>query len=131
MSHKHPVNKAHHEDLTLSLRIAEAVAKNMGSMRFIVIQTILIALWIALNLTVVVMRWDPYPFILLNLVFSTQAAYAAPFIMLSQNRQSEKDRAMAEFDFRHNAESLALLRALHADAHGADCTKCIADIKDD
>ena len=125
MSHRHPVNQAHHDNLSLSIRIAEAVARNMGSMRFIIIQTAVIAVWVALNLLVVAMRWDPYPFILLNLVFSTQAAYAAPFIMLSQNRQSEKDRAMAEFDYRHNAESLALLRALHADAHGADCTECI------
>jgi uncharacterized membrane protein len=123
--HRHPVNQTHHEDLSLSVRIAEAVAKTMGSMRFIVIQTVIIVAWIAINVTGFILRWDPYPFILLNLVFSTQAAYAAPFIMLAQNRASEKDRAMAEFDFQHNAESLALLRALHADAHGTDCTKCL------
>jgi uncharacterized membrane protein len=131
VSHKHPVNKVHHDDRTLSVRIAEGVAKGMGSMRFIVLQTIIIAVWVSLNVLGLALRWDPYPFILLNLVFSTQAAYAAPFILLSQNRQAEKDRVMAEFDFRHNSESLALLRALHADAHGADCTRCVADIKDD
>jgi uncharacterized membrane protein len=122
--HLHPVNRKHHEGNTWSVRFAEKVTLSFGSMRYIVIQTVGIACWITLNMIGFMSHWDAYPFILLNLVFSTQAAYAAPLILLGQNRQGEKDRQMAEYDFRHNSEALALLRAWHADAHGADCTQC-------
>ena len=66
-------------------------------------------------------RWDPYPFILLNLLFSTQAAYAAPLILLSQNRQADTDRITAEHDYRVNQLALQHLIAWHRDAHGPDC----------
>jgi uncharacterized membrane protein len=81
-----------HVPKTTGERAADAVAAAMGSWRFIIIQSAIVAAWIALNLVAVVRRFDPYPFILLNLLFSTQAAYAAPIIMMSQNRQATKDR---------------------------------------
>src|SRR5512132_2597221 len=91
--------------LTIGQRIADAVAATMGSWTFIIIQSFLLMFWIALNVTAYVQQWDPYPFILLNLALSFQAAYAAPFIMISQNRQAERDRHQAEEDFRTNIEA--------------------------
>src|SRR5581483_6230215 len=78
--------------LTLGQRVADRVAATMGSWPFIIIQTLILAVWIGLNITAFVQRWDPYTFILLNLALSFQAAYAAPFIMMSQNRQQDIDR---------------------------------------
>jgi hypothetical protein len=77
----------------------------MGSWKFIVAQTIIVFVWVIVNLYVWIYRWDPYPFILLNLLFSTQAAYAAPIIMMSQNRQSQRDREHAEQDYIVNKQS--------------------------
>ncbi|MFY9887307.1 MAG: DUF1003 domain-containing protein [Streptosporangiaceae bacterium] len=79
-------------------RISEAVARFLGTGRFLVGQTVLVIGWIALNTLGLVKHWDPYPFILLNLAFSTQAAYAAPLILLAQNRQDDRDRASIERD---------------------------------
>jgi uncharacterized membrane protein len=81
-----------HTPKTTGDRAADVVATAMGSWRFIIIQSAIVAAWIALNLVAVARHFDPYPFILLNLLFSTQAAYAAPIIMMSQNRQAAKDR---------------------------------------
>lgn len=72
--------------LSRGQRIADAVARTMGSWRFIIVQSTLLAVWVTLNVTAWRAHWDPYPFILLNLALSFQAAYAAPFIMMSQNR---------------------------------------------
>jgi uncharacterized membrane protein len=72
--------------------LAERFARFFGTPRFIIGQTILVALWIVANVAAISMRWDPYPFILLNLAFSTQAAYAAPLILLAQTRQAERDK---------------------------------------
>ncbi len=77
---------------------SETIARTFGTARFLVIQTIVVAVWIALNSVMWALQWDPYPFILLNLMFSTQAAYAAPLILLAQNRQEERDRAQTERD---------------------------------
>jgi uncharacterized membrane protein len=96
------VNELEEEQLTLGQRIADAVASTMGSWRFIIIQSCLLILWISLNIVAWVSHWDPYPFILLNLALSFQAAYAAPFIMMSQNRQASKDRLAAEIDHQVN-----------------------------
>jgi uncharacterized membrane protein len=79
-------------------RFAEAIARFLGTGSFLAIQTIIVVVWIALNVFAVRLRWDPYPFILLNLAFSTQAAYAAPLILLAQNRQADRDRVQAEED---------------------------------
>jgi uncharacterized membrane protein len=77
----------------------------MGSWSFIIVQSLILAVWIIVNVIAWISHWDPYPFILLNLALSFQAAYAAPFIMISQNRQSERDRHQAEEDFRTNIEA--------------------------
>ena len=101
--------------------LADRVTAVFGSWTFIIVQTMIVVLWIGLNLLALVHRWDPYPFILLNLVFSTQAAYAAPLILLSQNRQADTDRIKAEHDYRVNQTALQYLMILHRDAHGQDC----------
>ncbi|HUN31217.1 MAG TPA: DUF1003 domain-containing protein [Trebonia sp.] len=79
-------------------RFSEALARFLGTGRYLVAQTVFVILWIALNVLSFIHHWDPYPFILLNLAFSTQAAYAAPLILLAQNRQDERDRANIERD---------------------------------
>jgi len=86
-------------------QLADYVANGMGSWKFIIIQTLIVAVWMILNFVALVRHWDPYPFILLNLLFSTQAAYSAPIIMMSQNRQNERDRAKAVADFENNVIS--------------------------
>jgi uncharacterized membrane protein len=82
-------------------RRAEAFARLFGTPAFLIAQTLVVAAWIAVNAVALGLRWDPYPFILLNLAFSTQAAYAAPLILLAQTRQADRDRARAEADARH------------------------------
>jgi len=99
--------------LTLGQKIADQVAATMGSWRFIIIQSALLAVWIVLNVTAFVYKWDPYPFILLNLALSFQAAYAAPFIMMSQNRQQEIDRKEAENDYKINIKAELEIELLH------------------
>ena len=92
-----------------------SVANYMGSWRFIILQTIIVIIWMALNVVGIVFQWDPYPFILLNLVFSTQAAYAAPVIMMSQNRQAERDRHQADADYQCNLSAKTEIEALQRD----------------
>jgi len=94
-------------------RVADWVARTVGSWRFILIQSGLLAIWIALNVTAYVAQWDPYPFILLNLVLSFQAAYTAPIIMMSQNRLSELDRRHAEDDYEVNVKAELEIELLH------------------
>ncbi|WP_214364393.1 DUF1003 domain-containing protein [Pseudonocardia sp. H11422] len=88
-------------------RLSERIARFLGTGRFLAIQTVIVIIWIALNLLAVRMRWDPYPFILLNLAFSTQAAYAAPLILLAQNRQDDRDRVALEEDRTRAARTKA------------------------
>jgi uncharacterized membrane protein len=88
-------------------RFAEGIARFLGTGRFLAVQTILVVVWITLNVFAVRLRWDPYPFILLNLAFSTQAAYAAPLILLAQNRQADRDRVQAEEDRARAASTRA------------------------
>jgi uncharacterized membrane protein len=90
------------DERTFSQRLADKIAEQMGSWKFIIIQTVFVILWMTLNIIGIVYEWDKYPFILLNLLFSTQAAYAAPIIMMSQNRQNAKDRIQAEEDYKTN-----------------------------
>ena len=92
---RHPVNKAMSEDAPLGARIADDVTGFMGSWKFIVLQTVIVTIWIGGNI-VLLFDFDPAPFILLNLAFSTQAAYAAPLILLAGNRQSLRDRMTLE-----------------------------------
>ena len=120
----HPANKRRHDDRSRGELIADNVTGAFGSWRFIIAQTVIVLAWIAINLIGFAERWDPYPFILLNLVFSTQAAYAAPLILLSQNRQADTDRITAEHDYKVNQLALAYLAAWHDDAHGTAC-RCV------
>jgi uncharacterized membrane protein len=99
--------------LTLGQRISDGVAATMGSWRFIIIQSILLACWVALNLVAYIEHWDPYPFILLNLALSFQAAYAAPIIMMSQNRQAEKDRLQSKNDYEVDMKAEMEIMQLH------------------
>jgi uncharacterized membrane protein len=88
-------------------RFSESIARFLGTGRYLAIQTIVVIVWIALNLFAVGLRWDPYPFILLNLAFSTQAAYAAPLILLAQNRQENRDRVSLDEDRRRAEQTKA------------------------
>jgi uncharacterized membrane protein len=102
MEHRDTWHRAHQQRRPLSARFADAVASGMGSWTFIITQTLILAVWIGANFAAFAYKWDPYPFILLNLLFSAQAAYTAPIIMMSQNRQSERDRHQAEADYETN-----------------------------
>jgi uncharacterized membrane protein len=99
-------------------KFAEGIARFLGTARFIIVQSILVIAWITLNTLALVHHWDPYPFILLNLVFSTQSAYAAPLILLAQNRQDDRDRATIERDrevaARTQSDTTFLIRELAA-----------------
>ena len=108
-----PVTEAKGPKLTQGQKIADLVASTMGSWRFIIIQSTILLLWIGLNVTAYIQHWDPYPFILLNLALSFQAAYAAPFIMMSQNRQQEIDRLAAESDHQINIKAELEIELLH------------------
>ena len=88
-------------------QFSESIARFLGTGRYLFWQTVLVVVWIALNLFAATLRWDPYPFILLNLAFSTQAAYAAPLILLAQNRQENRDRVALEEDRRRAAQTKA------------------------
>ncbi len=92
----------HRDNLNFAQILADKLALAMGSWTFIIAQTAVIILWVILNFVGYIYHWDPYPFILLNLLFSVQAAYAAPVIMMSQNRQSERDRHQALEDYQTN-----------------------------
>ena len=101
------------DGLTLGQRIADTVAATMGSWNFIIIQSAILAVWIVANLLAVVKHWDPYPFILLNLLLSCIAAIQAPIIMMSQRRQESKDRLRSFNDYRVNLKAELEVRHLH------------------
>jgi uncharacterized membrane protein len=88
-------------------RFSEKLARALGTGKYLFWQTVLVVVWIALNVFAVALGWDPYPFILLNLAFSTQAAYAAPLILLAQNRQDDRDRVSLEEDRNRAAQTKA------------------------
>lgn len=102
----------HTNTLSFGDKVADKVATGMGSWTFIIWQTIIVIIWMILNIIGFVRHWDVYPFILLNLIFSTQAAYAAPIIMMSQNRQTDRDRIQAQDDYRTNKEAKLEIEAL-------------------
>ncbi len=105
MENKKTWHEKHQDSSKFGDRLADSVATGMGSWRFIIIQTVIVVAWMIANVIGFIYHWDVYPYILLNLVFSTQAAYAAPIIMMAQNRQSERDRHHAEQDFKTNVEA--------------------------
>jgi uncharacterized membrane protein len=108
------VNELEAERFTRGQRLADAVTSRLGSWPFIVVQSVLLIAWIALNTIAWRRGWDPYPFILLNLALSFQAAYSAPIIMMSQNRQAAKDRLAAEEDHSCNLRAELDVAAIHA-----------------
>lgn len=115
------VNELMREHLTPGQRIADTVAQVIGSWPFIIVQTAILIAWLVLNVIGWIHHWDPYPFILLNLALSFQAAYSAPIIMMSQNRQAAKDRLAAEHDYHvnvHAEEEVAAIRDQLADLAG-------------
>jgi uncharacterized membrane protein len=115
-SHDHPpiqnVNEVFSKRLTPGQRAADCVASTVGSWSFILLQSGLLAVWAVLNVTAYVRHWDPYPFILMNLVLSMQAAYTAPMIMMSQNRQAMRDRLEAQHDYQVNEKAEMEIRAV-------------------
>lgn len=122
--HKHPVNVVHHEEATLGERIADKAASGIGSWKFLIIQTIAVCTWVLLNLFAYVKHWDPYPFILLNLLFSVQAAYTGPVLLLAGNRQAQKDRLTlehaAEEADKADRQNVQILRAIQ---HNTELTQ--------
>jgi uncharacterized membrane protein len=141
--HDHPpvknVNQVLVETMTTGQRIADRVAVSVGSWPFIIIQSVLLCIWMGFNVYLAVMEhnhpgflkaWDPYPFILLNLVLSFQAAYTGPVVMMSQNRQNEKDRLGAQNDYEINKKAeeeieVILRHLVHQDQLILDATKRI------
>ena len=98
--HKHPVNRLIHDEATLGERVADKASAGIGSWTFLIVQSVLIVIWVTLNVIGLINHWDPYPFILLNLCFTIQAAYTGPILLLAGNRQAQKDRLRLE----HTAE---------------------------
>jgi uncharacterized membrane protein len=94
--HKHPVNVIHHEEATFGESLADTIAAGIGSWTFLIVQSVLVSLWVILNFIGLTHHWDPFPFILLNLLFSVQAAYTGPVLLLAGNRQAQKDRLTLE-----------------------------------
>lgn len=115
LAHKEQTLQAHLEIAppTRGQRLADRVAATIGSWRFIIFQSTMIAIWITGNVLSGSGAWDPYPFILLNLLLSFQAAYTAPAIMMSQNRQSELDRRHAQNDYEINVKAELEIELLH------------------
>lgn len=109
LSHDQPpipnTNEIIEQQATLSTRASDWVASRVGSWQFIIGQSIILLIWAILNVTAFVSHWDPYPFILMNLVMSLQAAFTAPIIMMSQNRQADKDRIEAHHDYLVNVRT--------------------------
>jgi uncharacterized membrane protein len=116
--HKHPVNQAHFDDRDFGERVADRLSAGMGSWPFLIFQTFFMIVWVSINVVWLLNRgWDPYPFILLNLVLSLQATYAGPIVLLAGNRQSAKDRLTLEH------------AALEAEMGGAAVTKILDEIR--
>lgn len=107
--HEHgPIKNANEvikEQLTFGQRASDWIANKVGSWQFIISQSLLLTIWAVLNVTAWIRHWDPYPFILMNLVLSLQAAYTAPMIMMSQNRKADRDRIEAHIDYEINVKA--------------------------
>jgi len=120
----------HYSDaLSFGQRFADKVANGIGSWRFIIFQSLFMIIWVLLNFIGYGNHWDPYPFILLSLIFSAQAAYAAPIIMMSQNRQSERDRVQAQADYETNVKAKLEIENLQAQLSSIEMEKLDKIIK--
>jgi uncharacterized membrane protein len=130
-AHAHPpvrdVNEIEVERLTVGQRAADRVAAIVGSWRFIIVQSVILVLWAWLNLLAWTRHWDAYPFILMNLFLSLQAAYTAPMLMMSQNRLAARDRLEAQNDFEINRKAEEEVRAVleHLSAQDAALAKIV------
>jgi uncharacterized membrane protein len=122
-------HEQHIEISSFGQRLSDTIASSMGSWKFIIWQTIIVLIWMMLNIIGIVNHWDPYPFILLNLIFSTQAAYAAPIIMMSQNRQNQRDRIQADSDYKTNVEAKKEIEALQVHLNKLETEKLDKIIK--
>ena len=115
-SHQHApvrnVNEILEEESTIGQRAADWTTNIMGSWRFIIVQSLVLIVWVVLNVVAWTKHWDPYPFILMNLFMSLQAAYTAPIIMMSQNRQAMRDRLEAHNDYQVNQKAEEEVRAI-------------------
>ena len=114
--HQHPVNVIHHDEATFGEKLADGIASGIGSWTFLIVQTFAVTCWVVLNVIGLVNHWDPFPFILLNLLFSVQAAYTGPVLLLAGNRQAQKDRltlehAAAEAE-KADAQNVEILKAI-------------------
>jgi len=118
---KHPVNIRYHKEATFGEMLADQIAAGVGSWTFLILQTFAVLCWITLNVVGLVKHWDPFPFILLNLLFSVQAAYTGPILLLAGNRQAQKDRLTLE----HAAEE-----AEKADAQNVEILNAIKENTD-
>jgi uncharacterized membrane protein len=127
-THAHPpvtnVNEVLETQMTRGQRAADSLAAFVGSWRFIVGQSLMLVFWAILNLTAWVKHWDPYPFILMNLVLSLQAAFTAPVLMMSQNRLAVRDRLVAHNDFLINEKAEEEVRAILAHLEAQDAALC-------
>lgn len=114
--HDHPpvqnLNQIIATQLTFGQKASDWVATHLGSWGFIIIQTLILSVWVMVNITAWLRHWDPYPFIFMNLLLSLQAAYAAPIIMMSQNRQANRDRLEARNDYQLNERAEQEIRAI-------------------
>src|SRR6202795_1075925 len=116
--HKHPVNVVHHDEATVGEMLADKIASGIGSWTFLIIQTCAVIAWLTLNIIGFMRHWDPFPFILLNLLFSVQAAYTGPVLLLAGNRPAQKDRltlehACAEAD-KADLQNVQILKAIES-----------------
>jgi uncharacterized membrane protein len=125
---KHPISRQLHDERTVGERLADGVAHQIGSWRFLIIQSIAVSLWVAINIAAVLKHWDPYPFVLLNLLFSVQAAYTGPVLLLSSNRAAERDRIMAEHDYATNEKAEQFIEGLMSELlRNSQATLAIAE----
>lgn len=110
--YEHPVNQVHHDLATRGERLADGIAATIGSWHFLIVQTCIVVVWMSFNALAITGRlhFDPVPYILLNLAFSTQAAYTGPVLLLAGNRQSQKDRLTLEHDYDNTVAILGELR---------------------
>jgi len=133
--HEHPpvqdVNTVLEGGLTFGQRCADYVAASVGSWAFLIAQTVIVVLWVGVNVVAFVRHWDPYPFILLNLALSVQAAYTAPLIMMSQNRQATKDRLEAYNDYQINQKTEEEVRAIldHLEAQDRALAQLLEEVE--
>jgi uncharacterized membrane protein len=115
--HQHPVNVIHHDQATFGEKLADKISAGIGSWTFLIVQSCLVVAWVLGNIILTIIQkesnhWDPYPFILLNLLFSVQAAYTGPVLLLAGNRQSQKDRLTLEHAAYEADKNVEILKAI-------------------